>query len=395
MKHAKKIAAIGALALVVGLTFPAPAWALLNNIFGKKAAPQQAAQPEQYYVHDEESFQSVAKAFHRIPFNDPQLEFEILLPKDWTTEQTLQTSSSGELSQRILGEIARFKSPYINTMQAIVSIQSVKLDREITAEHWLKNYILTSGYEMDGKINVANEKKANVACVSTVEGKSSYIQAAALINGSNVVIIKFETPLYLKDYLAFLRQRSIDSFKFIMTTDKPIETQRVFNFGNTLRFSYPESWYLAGADVTNPTRMSMQLYNKDIVSNPDDPRQKLDKVLGVIRFVMIQRHANTTFRKETDDIRRYFTEQMGLDFQNLISSDKAPVSGQYLFSRYEIYQVASKKEENAPPRELRLVTLGDKDWYVFAFLLTPMEATNFYLWATNTRAFDIVLNTLK
>lgn len=350
----------------------------LGDLFSKK----QAAVPldQIYSVQDEDTFQSVAKAFHGTPFNDPQLEFEIMLPKDWIYEQTAQVHDAGGVSRELMGDLARFKSPILDTQQAIITIQSTKLPREISAENWLKNYMFTTGCDLQDKVVPVDEKKAGASCISTVEGKSSFIYMTVQINGYNAVAVRFESPLALRNALAFVRKRIVDSFRFILTTDIPIEVQKSFSFADALKFTYPASLDMNHVDVKDSHRMSMQLYNQN----------GGDRIDGFIRFVVVKRSADTSFNKETDELKTFFDQTLGIDFKKLVSSDKAPVSKRFIFSRYEVYQVASKKE-NTIEQELRFVALGDKDWYIFAFLLSPSETVDFSTWATNIADFDMII----
>lgn len=353
------------------------------------AAAQQPAKPAMPFnplfpIQDDDSFNAVAKSFHRMPLNDPQLEFDILLPKDWTAEQTLQAQTASDLDRKILGDLAYFKSPIMGTLQAIVTIQAVRLDREISAENWLKSYVLQNGYAIQGKIVPVNEKKANVNCISTSEGSSNYIYATAEINGNNAIIVRFESPLIIKDQLEFLRHKVVDSFRFILTGDRPIETQKNYALGEALKFNYPVSWTINDQDSHDPNNVSMQLFSQATG----------DQVTGMIRFIATKRNADTSFRKEVNKLRAYFDGFLNLDFKKLVSSDKMQnAPSRFLFSRYEVYQVAAKKE-NAAIQELRLIALGDKDWYIFIFLLSPSDTENFYTWATNTQAFDIITRKL-
>ncbi len=384
MKFSKILALICILVVTASLCTSGIARAQLGGPFAKKKAAAPA--PVMLYpIQDEDSFQTVAKSFHKIPFNDPQLEFSMLLPKDWTSEETLQSDATGTLNRELVSEIAHFSSPVINTMRAAVILQSIKLEREISAESWLKNYIVTGGYDLQDKIVAVDDRKATANCVITSDGKSSYVQMLVQINGSNAVVVRFESPMYLKDSMAFLAKRSLDSFRFILATDHSIEVQKTFSFADVVKFSYPESWGPNNLDVKDSRSMSMQLYSKGEGGH----------IQGLIRFVVVKRSADTSLKKEVEDLKKYFDGVLKLDFKKLVSSDKAPTSSRFLFSRYEVYQVASKKEESPSNQEIRLVALGDKDWYVFAFLLTPADSENFYTWASNTQSFDMIVKSLK
>jgi hypothetical protein len=376
MKHLFKLSALACFLILAAVFF--------SSDLAKPAAPVPA--PMLYPIQDEEGFQAVAKSFHKIPFSDPQLEFSILLPKDWASEETVQSESSANLNRAIVSEIARFTSPVINTMRASVVIESIKLSREISAENWLKGYIMTRGYAIQDKVTAINEKKALAHCAGTdTEGKKNdYIHILAMINGNNAVVIRFEIPVYLKESLEFLAKRSLESYQFILETDRAIESQKIFNFADVLKFSYPESWNVNNMDVRDSRSMSMQLYNKGLGGRLD----------GMIRFLVIKRGADTTLKKETDELKKYFSDFLGVTFTKLVSSDKAPVKSRFLFSRFEVYQVTQKKA-NTSGQELRLAVVGDKNWYVFGFLMTPSEADSFPTWANNIQSFEMVVRSLR
>ncbi|MCE9508189.1 MAG: hypothetical protein K8R48_07770 [Alphaproteobacteria bacterium] len=343
-------------------------------------APQQA---QQFYIHDEESFKANTKSYHEIPFSDPRFEFDILLPKDWTAERLAKGDSLAP-NQAIPENITRYKSPMIGTAQATVTVQAMHLDREISAENWLKNYVLTNGYSVQEKIAPLGSKRAGVAYISTFETTSSYTYTAVQINADTIMLARFEIPLWLKDPLGFVQKKTIDSFRMLLTTDAPVETQKPFALADAAGFSYPESWMLRYSTLDNPNNLSAQIYS-------ESPNKKVE---GLISFMAIRRTPATSFENEIKNLKNYFETTVDIKFKKLLSSDKAPASGRFLFSRYETYLTGSIKG-NAADRELRLAALGDKDWYIFVFLLTPPESDNFYTWASNVATFDLIVKSLR
>lgn len=366
------------MALAISLSTPIAAWAILG--MGGEDAPQ----AQQYYIHDEETFKEVAKSFHRIPFNDPKLEFDILLPKDWTAEAATQAESTPDLSRKIQSDIARFKSPIIGTSQASVIVQIIHLEHEISAENWLKNYVSVNGYSLQEKAVAINEKRATVSFVSSFEDKSSYVSALLQVNGNAALIVRFETPLALKETLAFLRKRSLESFKLILPTDDPIEPQKMFSFGEAAKFNYPESWNINYPDFKNPNNMSVQLRNEN----------RNGQLEGLMRFMAVKRGPHTTLQQEIEKLMKYFDKNLGIDFKKMTSSGAASAHPRFIFSRYEAYNVNPRKE-NASDQEIRFVILGDREWYILIFMLTPSSAENFYTWATNVQTYDLLIKTIK
>ncbi len=137
------------LAVTAGFFTPHSAWALLDGLLQRKQVVQQVPLSQIYPVQDEETFQGVAKSFHGTPFNDPQLEFEVMLPKDWTYEQTAQVHDAYGLSRELMGALARFKSPRDrNHASPMPSSSPSSMTREVSAENWLKNFLFTTGCDL-------------------------------------------------------------------------------------------------------------------------------------------------------------------------------------------------------------------------------------------------------
>jgi len=258
MKFTKILLLLAVLGFIAAGAF-APGHArasLLGDLFAKK----QVDAPPLYPIQHEDEFLEVAKAYHVTPYNDPELEFEIWVPQDWEYQETAQAHDTLSSSHDLMGDLARWKSPIINTMQAVVTVQSIKLDREISAENWLRKYILENNYDMEA-ITSDNEKKASASCTSAVDGRSSYSYITVQINGNNAVIVRFEAPLPLKEAMAPVGKMILDKFKFILETDRPIEAQKIFSFADAVKFKYPESLIPKQVDVKDTRHMSMQLYN--------------------------------------------------------------------------------------------------------------------------------------
>lgn len=364
--------------LMTLLALPQTANASLLDLLHKKDQPAQ-----QYPIQDDAAFNANTKSFRQIPFNDPKLEFDIMLPNDWKSEPVIKTSDQA-LKQDIPEDIARFKSPRIGTAQAVVTIQSKHLAHEISAENWLRNYAVTNGYTPQEKVTADGNKKATISYISVFEQNSTYTYARVQINGDIVEIARFEVPLYLREPMGFLQKKSIDSFRLIQTNDDPVEQQREYSLSDAVRFTYPESWEVHYPDFKDSNSMSVQIHNE----------AQSRQVDGLIRFVAVRRRAQTSLAQELETLKKYFNETLGLEIKKMVSSGDIPAAPRFLFSRYELYQVASKKK-SLSEQDLRLVALGDKEWYIFVFLLSPSEADNLYAWARNTQTFDLVVKSLK
>lgn len=367
--------------LISALTVAAsPSYAVFDKFFKKTEAPVVV---QKYEIHDEATFKEKAAPYHVIPFNDAKLEFEIHLPKDWTM-QKLTLDQAPDLQKKIIGHIARFNSGMIGTAQATVTVQAVMLDREINARNWLKNFIFTQGFTPDGEVIEKNDRKASASYIFVNETVSTYTRIAAEINGNIVTIAKFEVPLRLKDYLDYLMNASIDSFKMLYTKDTTIEQFKVFTLVDSVKFTYPESWEVNTTDFKDANKLSMQLYTKS----------SSGAVEGFIRVVAIRRSIHTAMHHELKSLKKYFDETLKLDFVRMVSSEKpTQINDRFIFSQFEVYNVKPKNAEGE--QEMRLLALGDKEWYVFIFLLSQKEENNLLTWARNIRSLDLITRSLK
>ena len=216
------------------------AWATFENLFASKSYLKDPRFP----IKDKESFRVNTKAFHKIPFNDTKLEFIISLPKDWITEKSNKVKKSSGKSRRFLGDIIFARSPILNAAKAIFSVQFVSLEREISAQNWLKNYAHMSNYYIDGEVEAVNNKQANMHLVYMYKGQIVYSYVTLHINRNVAVMAQIRLPASLKEPMKFLQKEAIDSFRLAMPSDDPVETQEYFSFNEAMRVSYPSSWKL-------------------------------------------------------------------------------------------------------------------------------------------------------
>lgn len=374
---------LGAAALVAALGVSGVADADLRDLFGGGQGQQQASAPKVHPINDDASFAAKTKKFGLLPFNKADLEFSIRLPDDWEMEVVSQDQSQA-LSGKILSDVVRFTSPMIGTARAVVTIQTQDLVHEIDAKNWLRNYIYTSGYALQEDVTAKDNRHASAYYILVNEGRSTNFYASVTVNGSVLMLARFEIPLGLQEYISYLQKKSIDSFSMVYQKDSSIEKARSVSLIDALRFNYPASWEATPPDFKDVNRLSIQLQNKSPTG----------VVEGFVRIAAVRRNPSTSFSVEVDRLKQFFGDVMGLDFKKLRSSEKLGTIERFLFDRYEIYDVQGRKE-NQGLQDLHLVVLCDKEWYIFAFLITPREQDNLYTWARNVRSFELIAKSIR
>lgn len=338
----------------------------------------------EYYIHDDKAFQDKTKPFGLMPFGRADLEYEIMLPADWTQNNMIQNSST-ESAETLLGDIARYESPVIKTYKAAVRIQIVKLQHEIDAPSWLENYMLANGYSIQGKINAESLRSATGAYINIDEGVTTYNYIAVRFSGPYALVARFEEPNIMRDYMSYIQKKTIDSFHILYPKEEPVETQRVFTLVDAMKFSYPESWLITGNEVHDMSHMSVDLQSKTLAG----------RVEGYIRFMAVRRSPDENIMKAINEQKKYFTDVMGLKFLKLVSTGKSPAYVRFMFNREETYEVQGTKSANLRPQEVQFVMLGDKEFYIFGFLFTQKKTSNLANWARNTQSFRVILHSIK
>lgn len=355
---------------------------ILDGFFSKKEENSQQ-QVWQHAINNDETFDAVKKTHEILPFERVELSMAFDLPNDWQGE-VFAEGKNYELSQKILGDIAIFKSPLIGTARGVVTIHALTLEHEISAGHWLKNYILANGFSPDGELIEKSNTSASAFYINIEKGISTHTYIGAHISGNTMVLVRFVIPLDLKDYVTYLQKRIIDSFHLTYPKDSAIEQQKVFTMVDSIKFNYPESWLVVAPDFRDMNKLTVQLHNKDSAGVAQ----------GFIRIVAVRRNRSTDLDKEIQSLREYFKDNMKLQFQKMESSSKSQAYDRFVFNRVEKYLVSNPEKPDFVQR-VNLVVLGDKEWYILMFLLSPREEEDLYNSARNEQSFDVLIKSIK
>lgn len=357
----------------------------LKGLFGggskdEKPVVKQTTHP----VHDDATFEQLTTTHTVMPFERADLYFTMNLPKDWTAD--LLPEGKKDMTTRILGDIARFSSPMIGTKKLRVVVQAVNIDHEISVANWLKNYILTGGFAPDGDVIVKQEnaRRASIYFVSLEGGESFYNYITAQLSGNLMMLARFETPQSLREYAHFLQKKTIDSFALTYPKEGTIEEQKAFTMMDSVKLGIPASWEIVAPNFKDMNRLHVQFHNKSATGSID----------GFIMLHAIRRHRATTLMKEVDELKKYFDTALDVDITDLVSSTTPEANNRFLFKRYEIYNVTSRRKSQSK-QDVHLAILGDREWYIIMFLVTMREEDRLYPWARNVQSFQEIIKTIK
>lgn len=356
----------------------------LDSIFGGKQEVKKEV--ALYPIHDDEGFNNdeLMETHEIVPYQTVELGFSIRIPKGWQYSEDYESKTEAELNQKLLGNIARFDSPRISTYQPRLIVQALELPHEISAKHWLRHHILISGYTPDSEIESKNPREASGYYIYLEDGNSMRTYVRALINKDTMLVAKFEIPSQMRTYMEYIQRKTLESFTLTYPEEGPVEATKSFTLVDSIKLNFPASWLVSDPDFRDMNRLVVSLKNKS----------ESGALQGFVHITAVRRNRNTSLRTELENLKLYYEDTMKLEFLKLESSGKSPAYDRFMFNRYEVYEVKNKQRGEVP-QKLHLAVLGDKEWYVIMYLLSPREDDNLYSWARNIASFEAILQSIK
>ncbi len=383
--------------LIIG-TVSNYAHAGLFDFFNKKEAPK-VVRVNPDYPRTEEEFAKHAEKYNEIPFNHPKYEFSIRIPKSWSakaiiTSRSKRNNFQNSLGQEIPYDIALFKSPALQTAQINVKIQAIDLKHEISVKNWLQRYITTNQYALTNKIQVSEDKrKARAFFIHNINGNSTNTVIIAERNKDIIMILRFDVPDRINEYTLPTQQLIAKNFDISFKINEGVEKTKKLLMGDNVKISYPASWEEYKNNLKNFNEMFVELHNYTSTMQTGHNKNR-SFVNGMIKIHTIKRRKSTSLEKEIKKIKNIIIQELNINIDELVLTQKADAYDRFLFSRYEEYKT-SDKQQATQGRDLHLAILGDEQWYIFAYLYTPDKTNDFYNWARNTESFKQIIKQIR
>ncbi len=346
--------------------------------------------PVPAYLMPQEEFESKTKLFQDKPGGDSFLSYVLRIPSDWQQvrvndgSKVLPDSSIDEgKKSSLLSEIARFYGPSLLDAQSHFVLQSSELKHDITARNWFMNYILQNGYTLQFMTEISENKIE--AIYFQLEKDTAYIsRAIAEMNGSRMILAMYSIPETRFQEERTMQANVLRSFKFLTPQKAAIEARRTYSFLNLLRFDYPESWRLLAPNIYSVDSMDARIINSPDESIPN----------GEIDIRIVSTELDTTLAQEIKGVQES-VKKRGLAVGKLIEEPhKYKFNDHIYFSRVEVYET-SDSEGAFIDHEYWICVLVEDRYFYIVTMLTPARTIDFYNWATNTEAFETVIETLR
>lgn len=385
-----------------------------QDISGTSVAAILDVKPVPSYEMPLAEFEAKTKLFQDKPGEDTSLSYAVRIPSNWqqvkaedyssvvpssspssSSDSHSQDSQDSQPSQPsppkkmeipgtvLLGDIARFYGPSLLDSQSRFSIQSSELKHDITAKNWLANYVLHNGYTLQFMTEIS-ETKAE-AVYFQLEGDTAYIsRVVAEINGPRMVLAVYSVPESRFQEEKVMQYNVLKSFHFLDPQEAKVENRKTYSFLNLLRFDYPETWRLLAPNI-----YSIDSMDAKIINSPDEA-----VLNGEIDIHVVSTELDTTLAEEIKVVQES-VKKRGLIIGKMIEEPhKYKFSDPIYFSRIEVYK-ATDTEGKLIDHEYWICVLMEDRYFYIVTMLTPARTIDFYNWATNTEAFQTVVETLR
>lgn len=347
----------------------------------KKPMPEMTLLPEA-------EFAAKTTLYEEVPMGEKSFAYKLRLPKDWKSIGDMGVST-GTSSNNVLGEIAKFFGPpRIDGARSFFSMQAINIDYQLTAEQWMLQYLLTSGYNIQGMESKA-DARAEALYVLIDRDISYIVRAAAVITGKKIILAQYYLPIEYWEEEKVQQSQAVSSFSLVTPNKEYIETIVKYHFLDLAEISYPESWELRAPPLRSLDSMSVELLN--VAGEQSLGNVSLD---GKIDIKLVSLFSSESLISEKKVLMQEF-EASGLvlgeelekrtDFK-FVEDFKAPV--------IEVYYATDSKN-NLMAYELWVATMQAGDYYYLLTLLTPARDEDYFIWSRNTQTFKLVSSMIE
>jgi len=324
------------------------------------------------------------------PYNDKYIPYEIRIPKIWSDNVQggigeLKTDNK-VLSDSILSILGKYIGKPKNLVTSNITVEAQILPYEINVRDWFVNFILKNGFALTG-LTVKSERELEAMYVQVIDDQTYAVRTRVIINGPRLVMVRYYLPQDNFEDEKNMQAQVIASFKLLAPSTERIEKQLEYGFLDQSYFNYPASWAIRTKSIYSVERMSAQLYQEIVGSDPTI----LD---GQIKINVISRLLKTSLADEVKDFRDK-TNIPGYSIGPLIENIDYKYDDSIQTGKSQAYQLIPKDKAAMKNYEFIVTVMQGADFYYITSLITPSRDQDFMIWARNMETLRIVNESVR
>lgn len=322
--------------------------------------------------------------------NGEKVNFSIRVPKGWEREEIIESSSFG-LSNKIVTDIAIFKSPPAYGFRSKITISAMLMDYEISAKSWVVNYLTSQGFAIEG-IKEYGKNQAEVEYVKIGSDSPYRSRIMVMTEGLKVTIAEFMSPLqpYLDERA--IQTKTVRSFRIYETGEKVKTSMKQYSFLDISQVSYPSSWEIRATPIQEIDTMSVSFFNLEKSDDPD----KSDKMIGKISVEMFSSFVpGLKIQKKVEEIRDNEIESINMSIYNKLEEITSFNPDPYISSyKSEIFGIEAESKY-VLRHEYWITLLEAQDYYYIVSMITPERQKRFDTWSENAEMYKLIIESIQ
>lgn len=336
----------------------------------------------------------------QVPFGDKEWEFRVRLPNNWVMSEFARYGLPGEEKYAVLTNIARYFGPAIEDARPFLWVEVERQKRYMTAEAWARAYMIKRGIAPQA-IQVNSTADVQVLYVDVRDFRTYAVRTLFRVVGDTMVLVSFGVPIQVYNEFKDMMAVSLGSFHILRPNDRQIEEIKDYRLLNVLKFQYYASWLPRNEYSDSTLRPSIELHNPQPINNKSNELlqglimvnvwRKSDQFTHEANMRVIQDRLQELSMILRDPISE--TKDLPL-FNGFISIKQTPYVAQVnTYIRRDQFDIV--KSEASKTQQEVWVTILDNDYYVaYLTMITPLQATNYVIWAQNMAAYDLLMKSI-
>lgn len=337
----------------------------------------------------------------QVPFGDKEFEFQLRLPKTWVMSEFARYGLPGEEKYAVLTNIARYFGPAIEDARPYVWIEVERQKRYMTAEAWARAYMIKRGISPQA-IHIVSDTEIQVLYVDVRDFRTYAVRTLFRMVGDAMVLVSFGAPVEgykeFKDMMAV----TLNSFHLLQPNQRQIEQIKEYRLLNVLKFRYYDSWLPRNEYSDSTLRPSIELHNPQLVNN-----EKKELLQGLI-LVNIWRKSDQFTPESNMQVITDRLQELSMTLKKPLEAEKPlPLFGGFTKITRTPYlaQVATyvrkdqfdivKSDESKTQQEVWITVLDNGYYVAYLTLITPLQGTNYVIWAQNMAAYDLLMKSIE
>lgn len=311
------------------------------------------------------------------PFDDPQMSYRIMVPRDWRAAAAPLPPSG--LGTQKLQPLVTFTAESARPLPPSLQLSAARLVRGVSAANWLRYLAHSTGKRIDELVDVSR-LFADSLMVFDNDGASFTSRVACRIDRDRIFVILGTAERVDYESHAEIFGVAVTSFKLPDSdTTKTIEAHAPITALPAARFEIARSWTPVVPETPPQGRAVINLTSVD----------KDGDLSGLMRVKSIAKQSSGDRGEVIANTLAEFAESNVVVKGKLSTRDVAVAATGFSGAQLMIY--AALITASGLPQELWVSVFEDSGYWYCVSLLTPARDFSFFAWAVNTFAYEELL----